>query len=87
MDNNSMYPDYNKWDGPLAAGYLMLAARALSYGTVFITDAIPESGTKEVLQIPDAYTRVCITPLGIPSEWPATPVKKKLDEFIIYEHL
>jgi nitroreductase len=62
----------------------MLAARALGYGTVFITDAIPESVTNEVLQIPDHYTRVCITPLGIPVKWPATPEKKKL-EFIIKE--
>jgi nitroreductase len=84
-DNNSLYPDYNHWDGPLAAGNLMLAARALGYGTVFITDAIPESVTKEVLQIPDNYTRVCITPLGIPVEWPATPNKKELEEFIIRE--
>jgi nitroreductase len=84
-DNNSMYPDYNHWDGPLAGGYLMLAARALGYGTVFITDAISESITKEVLQIPDGYTRVCITPLGIPVEWPATPKKKKLEEFIVRE--
>ena len=84
-DNNSMYPDYNHWDGPLAAGYLMLAARALGYGTVFITDAIPESVTKEVLRIPDVYTRICITPIGIPVEWPATPEKKELDELIIHE--
>jgi nitroreductase len=84
-DNNSTYPDYNHWDGPLAVENLMLAARALGYGTVFITDAIPESVTKEVLHIPDAYTRVCITPLGIPVEWPATPAKKKLDELIVWE--
>jgi nitroreductase len=84
-DNKSMYPDYNHWDGPLAAGYLMLAARALGYGTVFITDAIPESVTKEVLGIPDTYTRVCITPLGIPVEWPQSPSKKKLEEFILNE--
>ncbi|MGD1044195.1 MAG: nitroreductase family protein [Bacteroidota bacterium] len=84
-DNKSMYPDYNHWDGPLAAGYLMLAARALGYGTVFITDAIPESVTKEVLGIPGTYTRVCITPLGIPVEWPQSPPKKKLEEFILYE--
>jgi nitroreductase len=84
-DNNSMYPDYNHWDGPLAAGYLMLAARALGYGTVFITDAIPDNVTKEVLQIPDQYTRVCITPLGIPAEWPETPPKKNLEKFIVYE--
>lgn len=84
-DNNSMYPDYNHWDGPLAAGYLMLAARALGYGTVFITDAISDKITKEVFEIPDTYTRVCITPLGVPNEWPKTPPKKELEEFIIRE--
>jgi nitroreductase len=86
-DNNSTYPDYNHWDGPLAAGYLMLAARASGYGTVFITDAIPENVTKEVLQIPDTYTRVCITPLGIPVEWPATPPKKDLNDMIFFDKL
>jgi nitroreductase len=86
-DNNSTYPDYNHWDGPLAAGYLLLAARSLGYGTVFITDAISEKVTKEVLNIPDKYTRVCITPLGIPTEWPEMPPKKTLNEFIIKEKL
>ena len=86
-DNNSTYPEYNHWDGPLAAGYLMLAARALGYGTVFITDAIPENVTKEVLQIPDTYTRVCITPLGVPFEWPATPPKKELNGMISFDKL
>lgn len=86
-DNNSMYPGYNHWDGPLAAGYLMLAARALGYGTVFITDAIPEAVTKSVLNIPDNYTRVCITPLGLPYEWPAKPAKKNLEELIAWDKL
>ena len=84
-DNNSKYPDYNHWDGPLAAGYLMLAARALGYGTVFITDAISEKITKDVFQIPDNYTRVCITPVGVPVEWPKPAEKKKLEELISYE--
>ena len=84
--NNSLYPDYNHWDGPLAAGYLMLAARALGYGTVFITDAIPDAITKSVLNIPDSFTRVCITPLGVPVEWPDSPPKKNLEEFILYEN-
>jgi nitroreductase len=84
-DNNSAYPTYNHWDGPMAAGYLMLAARSLGYGTVFITDAISEKVTKDVLKIPDNYTRVCITPLGIPYEWPQTPSKKNLDEFLIWD--
>jgi nitroreductase len=84
-DNNSIYSSYNHWDGPLAAGYLLLAARALGCGTVFITDAIPESVTKAVFHIPDNYTRVCITPVGIPVEWPPTPKKKQLQEFITNE--
>jgi len=86
-DNQSTYPDYNHWDGPLAAGYLMLAARALGYGTVFITDAIPDEVTKQVLNIPDRYTRVCITPLGVPVEWPQAPAKKPLEDLIAWETL
>ena len=84
-DGESRYPTYNHWDGPMAAGYLMLAARALGYGTVFVTDSIPAEVTKEVLNIPDRYTRVCITPLGVPETWPDSPEKKGLDEFILYE--
>ena len=86
-DNKSTYPDYNHWDGPLAAGYLMLAARALGYGTVFVTDAIPDEVTMHVLNIPDRYTRVCITPLGVPAAWPDSPAKKPLDDFIANESL
>lgn len=85
-DNNSKYPSHNHWDGPLAAGYLMLAARSLGYGTVFITDAISEKVTKDVLNIPDTYTRICITPIGIPYEWPQIPPKKELNEFIVWEN-
>lgn len=86
-DNQSKYADYNHWDGPLAAGNLMLAARALGYGTVFISDAIADEITKSVLKIPDRYTRVCITPVGVPVAWPPSPAKKPLDEFIAWETL
>lgn len=84
-DNNSMYPTYNIHDGPLAAGYLMLAARALGYGTVYATDSIPVDLTKEVFNIPDNYTRICITPIGVPEEWPEKKAKKKLEDFIVYD--
>ena len=86
-DNRSTYPEYNHWDGPMAASYLMLAARALGYGTVFITDSIPDGVTKEVLHIPDRYTRVCITPVGVPVEWPDAPPKKSVEQFIAFETL
>lgn len=52
-----------------------------------ITDVIPDRVTKTVLRIPDRYTWVCITPVGIPVEWPESPPKKKLEEFIAYESL
>lgn len=86
-DSQSMYPSYNHHDGPLAAGYLMLAARALGYGTVYITDAIPEAVTREVLGIPERYQRVCITPVGVPDGWPDAKPKKKLEELVAYESL
>lgn len=83
-DNKSQYPNYNHWDGPLAAGYLMLAARALGYGTVHITDSFSEELTKRVFNIPDQYSRVCFTPIGIPVKWPQKE-KKSLEEFIVKE--
>lgn len=85
VDMQSKYPTYNKHDGPLAAGYLMIAARALGYGTVYFTDSIPDAVTKEVLAIPERYERICITPVGIPEEWPPEPKKKPLDEFVVFE--
>ena len=84
-DSQSTYPTYNHWDGPLAAGYLMLAARALGYGTVFVTDSIPEAATKEVFEIPERYQRVCITPLGVPDGWPEPRPKKKLEDLVAWE--
>ncbi len=88
VDKQCPYPDYAlKNDGPLAAGYLMLAARALGYGTVYLTDGIPESVSREVLAIPDRYHRVCMTPIGIPDLWPEPKPKKDLKELIAYETL
>jgi nitroreductase len=86
-DKNSRYPSYNIKDGSLAAGYLILAARALGYGTVFITDALPPDLVKKVFEIPESFEQICITPIGIPEEWPEAPAKKPLQEFAIFEKL
>jgi len=83
-DNESKYPSYNHWDGPLAAANLMVAARALGYGTVHYTDSVPSAVTKEVLNIPDRYERVCFTPIGVPVEWPDAPAKKPYASFIVH---
>lgn len=74
-------------DGPMAAGYLMIAARAFGYGTAYLTDGIPEPVTRDVLAIPTRYRRICITPIGIPDGWPAAQPKRKLEEMVAYETL
>jgi nitroreductase len=71
--------------GALAAENLMLAARALGYGSVFCVNSIPEDVTRKILNIPNKYRRICITPIGIPDEWPETPTKKPLEEIIVYD--
>ena len=83
VDKEAKYPTYLHWDGPLAAMNLMIAARALGYGTVHYTDTVSESVSKEVLNIPDRYERVCFTPIGVPVEWPETPPKKDYESFIV----
>jgi nitroreductase len=79
--------EYMKQDGTLAAGYLMLAARALGYGTVYLTDGVPEQVSREVLNIPPRYQRICMTPVGVPDPWPPMKAKKKLEELIAYEQI
>jgi nitroreductase len=74
-------------DGPIAAGYLMLAARAFGYGTAYLTDGIPEAVTREVLAIPERYKRICITPIGVPDGWPKKQQKRKLEEMVAWETL
>jgi nitroreductase len=84
-DSNSRYPAYNVKDGSLAAGYLMIAARALGYGSVFCTDTFPFNVVKEVFHIPARYDVICCIPIGVPEAWPPRPAKKSLDEVIVLE--
>jgi nitroreductase len=86
-DKNSRYPSYNIYDGSLAAGYLILAARALGYGTVFTTDSFPFEAIKKAFEIPDNFERICFIPMGIPDAWPDTPKKKPLREVAVFERL
>ncbi|HSA94411.1 MAG TPA: nitroreductase family protein [Acidobacteriota bacterium] len=84
-DSQSAYPPDNRYDGPLAAALLMIAARALGYGTGFYTTYFPEARMREFLGIPERYNLVCFTPIGVPAEWPPAPPKKPLEEFVVFE--
>jgi len=85
VDSKARYPDYVVYDGTLAAGYLMIAARALNYGTGFFTTYFPNDKMQQFFDIPDRYQLICFTPIGIPEEWPAVPNKKELSEFVVFE--
>ena len=88
VDSESACSAYaQRHDGPIAAGYLMVAARAFGYGTAYLTDGIPDQVTKDVLKIPERYKRVCITPIGVPDGWPKQQQKRKLEEMVAYETL
>jgi nitroreductase len=84
-DTQTKNPVNDLTAGALAAENLMLAARALGYGSVFCVNSIPEDVTKKILNIPDNFRRVCITPIGIPDKWPDAPEKKDLKEAVVYD--
>jgi nitroreductase len=84
-DNTSMYPSYNIKDVSMAAGYLLIAARALGYGSVFCTDSFPAEAVKKVFNIPGKYEIICTIPLGVPVKWPESKSKKSLEEVVVYE--
>lgn len=71
--------------GALAAENLLLAARALGYGTVYCVNSIPEDITNPILNVPEKYQRVLITPIGIPDAWPEMPEKKDVGEAVVHD--
>jgi nitroreductase len=92
VDTQAVGPTYRVQDGTLAAGQMMLAARALGYGTVFITSGIPEEATRKALGIPERYLRICMMPVGVPDAatpdgWPPSPPKRPLDQLVANETL
>jgi nitroreductase/ketosteroid isomerase-like protein len=85
VDSQSEYPEYNVTDGTLAMGNLMIAARALGYGTGFFTSYFPGARMKGFFNIPGRYDLICFTPIGVPEEWPPAPAKKNLEDLVIFD--
>jgi len=85
VDSKTKYPNYIRYDGTLAAGYLMIAARSLGYGTGFFTTFFPEDKMQSFFKIPDRYKLICFTPIGVPVKWPKTPPKKELKEVVVFD--
>ena len=87
VDKTVRYKGYEEKDGSLAAANIMLAARALGYGTVFYSDSIPEDLCMRHLDIPEKYSRTCIIPIGIPESWPDKSERLPLNELVFHEKI
>ncbi|MGD2152416.1 MAG: nitroreductase family protein [Gemmatimonadales bacterium] len=85
VDREAPYERYLVQDGSLAVGNLMIAARALGYGTAFLTTLFPEGPMREFFEIPDRYSLICFTPIGVPETWPEMPPKRRLEELVVFE--
>ena len=84
-DSNTRNPENDLIAASVSVGYLMLAARALGYGTVFCRNSISKEIVRKLFNIPDRFKWVCITPVGVPETWPESPPKKNLDELVAYD--
>jgi nitroreductase len=64
----------------IAAQNLALAAHALGLGTVMV-GFFDHDKAKEILEVPEAYEVVLMTPLGYPAIAPKPPPRRKINEF------
>ena len=71
-------------DGAIALDHLILAAHHEGLGTCWI-GAFMEDQVKELLEIPDPYRVVAMTPLGYPATQPKDRGRKELDEIVSYD--
>jgi 5,6-dimethylbenzimidazole synthase len=85
VDATAKYSQYAWYDGVLCAGYLIIAAHALGYGSGFFTTFFPEEKIKTFFNLPDHYKLICLCPIGIPTGDFELPPKKELDDVIITE--
>lgn len=84
-DRQARYPEHVDQEGSLAAGNLMNAARALGYGTGFFTSLFPDDVMRSLFNIPERYSIICFTPLGVPETWPDAPPKRPLETMVVEE--
>jgi nitroreductase len=73
--------DWYMFDVALAMQNLVLAAHALGLGTVFI-GAFDALKVSQILEVPEGFVVVAMTPLGYPDEEPEARPRKELAEIV-----
>ena len=76
--------DWFMFDVGIAMEHIALAACSLGLGTVHIGAFDPKKA-ETVLQVPDGYRVVSMTPLGYPENTPAPRSRKPISEIVFYE--
>jgi len=73
----------NTIDLSIALSFMMLEAAELGLGTCWL-GSFYEDKAKEVLNLPEGYRVVAMTPLGYPDENPAPRPRKSIEEIVEY---
>jgi nitroreductase len=87
VDTLIKYRGYAEQDGALAAENIMLAARALGYGSVMITGSVSSDTVRKFFKVPKRYSINCLIPIGVPDSWPEKRARKPLSELVFYERV
>ncbi|KPL04182.1 MAG: hypothetical protein AMJ73_04570 [candidate division Zixibacteria bacterium SM1_73] len=79
--------EYWREDGSAAAENILLAAKALGYGSCWIEGQVRphEEHFRELLSIPKGKRILLMIALGHPVKWPPSPAKKALSEILHWE--
>ncbi len=85
IDKEDNYRGYAAEDGSLAAENIMLAARALGYGSVMITGSVSRETTREFFKVPERYAINSLIPIGVPEAWPEKRERRPLSDLIFRE--
>ncbi len=90
VDETEVYQGHGNYmtsfavDGAVAMEHMMLAATEEGLGTCWI-GAFYEDKVREVLEVPEPYRIVGLTPLGYPAVEPKPRGRKSLDEIVYQE--
>jgi nitroreductase len=78
-------PSWWQNDVGIAFEHIILAASSLGLGTCWLGAMVRDTEIKDILQIPDSYRVVAISPIGVPAENPVPKQRKRLDEIVSWE--
>ena len=78
-------PNWYDNDLGIAFEHMVLAATNLGLGTCWMGQRKREELVQSLLDIPDNFRVVAMTPVGIPDETPATKDRKSLENIVSWE--